>query len=429
MITIDKELISYQSMETGRSMTHHVLIANALGKRILLSHVNLFLSEHGTSSVETSNRYSGVISKFYKYISTQSKYRDLHVGQYHVVADNRDIKRWQIDRQIKRINRQSTKPSSATIYAEAKTLLTFFNWITESGYITNVSVKKKTWRANFKSEHMLNYVMRQSSEKIDGKNITVLDKESRQKKSKSLITNSEIKLLIQSYHDPVYSAMFKLALGTAMRPMDICRFPYLGNGRNRHIMPFSDMRELKTSTVDYTISGSKGNKSRTIKINKADLKALDEYYIKPHYFERVAKYEERYGEKCPPSVLFLTERGIPVTPPRIASRTTDAKKAIQEKNPNFRDSVTFYDARHWWPTMFLIKFFGDRLLTESADALYAAASEALINQMGHEDISTTYKYYVDMARVIMMSNQGYVAEIITEDDESVMDFIERSDSN
>ena len=129
---INKKLVKYQSMETGKSMEHHVLIANVLGKHILLSHVYLFLSEYGSSSVETSARYSGVIAKFYKFLSTQRKYRGLHVGNYHVVADNRDIKRWQVDRQIKRINRQSLKPSSATIYADAKMLLTFFKWIIES---------------------------------------------------------------------------------------------------------------------------------------------------------------------------------------------------------------------------------------------------------------------------------------------------------
>ncbi|WED22683.1 site-specific integrase [Vibrio sp. JC009] len=427
MISIDKKLISYQNLESGRNMQHHVLIANVSDKRILLSHANLFLSENARSSVETSSRYSSIISKFYRYLSTQIKYRDLDVGQYHVVADNRDIKRWQVDRQIERTKRQSIKPSSETIYEEAKTLLVFFSWIKESGYETNVSVIKKTWCPNFKSEHMLNYVTRQSSVKIDGKNITVLDKEGRQKKAKSLITNSEIRLLIQSYRDPVYAAIFKLALGTAMRPMDLCNFPYLGNGRNKHIMPFSEMRQVESATVDYTISGSKGNKSRTIKINKADLKALEEYYIKPYYFSRVAKYEKKYGKECPPSILFLTDRGTPVTPDRIASRTFDAKEAIKVKDPSFRDSVKFYDARHWWPTMFLVKFFGDRLLTESADALYIAAAEALTNQMGHEDIGTTYKYYVDLARVLMMSHKGYVAEIITEDNESVMEFIDRMD--
>ncbi|MEZ8411775.1 hypothetical protein AB6C71_03390 [Vibrio splendidus] len=429
MINIDKKLVCYQSIESGRNIRHHVLIATIAGKSILLSHANLFLSEHAISSVETSNRYASVIARFYKYLSTKTKYCALSVEQYHVVADNRDIKSWQVFRQIQRAKSQSTKPSSKTIYAEAKTLLTFFSWINESGYITNVAVKKKTWLANFKNEHMLNYVMRRASERIDGKNITVLDKESRQSKSKKLITNAEIKLLIQGYHDPVYAAIFKLALGTAMRPMDICRFPYIGHGTNRHIMPFSEMRKIKTATVDYNISASKGNKSRTIKVHKSDLKALEDYYIKPHYYDRVAKYEERYGEKCPPSVLFLTKSGTPVTPLKISSRTYDAKKAIQSKTPSFRDSVTFYDTRHWWPTMFLIKFFGDSLLTESADALYAAAAEVLRNQMGHEDIGTTYKYYIDMSRVLAMSNKGYVAEIITEDDESVIDFIERADKN
>ncbi|MFM2595743.1 hypothetical protein AAFX19_23375 [Vibrio harveyi] len=424
MINIEREIIQYQSIESGRYMQHHILIANTSGKQVLLSLPNLFLSEHAISSIQTSNRYSTIISRFYRYLSTIDKFQGVDVGHYHVIADNQDVKKWQVYRQVERVRKQSDRPTSATIFEDAKVLMVFFKWIKDSGYVTNVSVKT-TWVANFKSDHMLNYVMSKGKQRIDTKNITVLDKESRQRKSRSLISKSEIKLLIESYNDPVYSAMFKLALGTAMRPMELCCFPLYGSGRNKHIMPFSSMAKGSDSTVDYTITSSKGNKSRNIKIHKEDLRALEDHYIRQHYYARAEKYEARYKRKCPPSILFLTERGDPVVPSKISSRTNATKRLIRERDSSFRESVQFYDTRHWWPTMFLIKFFGDRLLTEAADVLYAAAEEALTNQMGHSDVRTTYKFYVDKARVLAMSNNGYTAEIINEDGENVMGFIER----
>ncbi|MGX9219285.1 hypothetical protein ACWV27_12890 [Massilia varians] len=391
----------------------------------LLSHANLFLSAHALASEQTSGRYSNVISMFYRFLSTQPKFANVRVGDYHVVADNRDIKRWQVARQIDRVKQQKTSPSSKTIFEDAQIILFFFNWICDAGYPTSVNVKKKTWYPNFKLSRMLNYVRDVAHVSVDSKNIDVLDRERRQHNVVSLITNSEIKALIESYTDPVYSTIFKLGLGTAMRPMDLCKFPYIGNGMNRHIMPYSSMEKRESRVVNYSVELSKGKKGRIIKINTADLKMLEDDYIRPYYAERAKKYERLFGKKCPPSILFLNKQGLPVTPSKISSRTNDAKKIAMMNCPGFREKVSFYDARHWWPTMFLIQFFKDRLLTDSADALYLAVAEELRNQMGHEDLSTTYKYYVDMGRLVMLAHEGSVHELVTEPAETVQEFVDR----
>lgn len=427
MLAIERRLIKYQSPETNRDCHHHVLIAKVEAKHVLLSQPNLFLNAYALASIETSSRYSSVISSFYRFLSTEPRFAGINVAQYHALADNSCIKRWQVSRQVARVNAQKDSPSSSTIFEDAKILLLFFKWISDSGYVTNVNVRTKTWIGNFKTDRMLNYVRQKANVTIDAKDIVVLDKENRQKKMKSLITAREIRNLIESYIDPVYSAMFKLGLGTAMRPMDLCRFPYIGNGKNRHIMSFSEMTKTESAKVWYQVKESKGNKSRVIVINRADLKALEDNYIRPYYAERAKKYEERFGEACPPSILFLNSRGCPVTPNMVASRTNDAKKIAMRHHVDFRESVCFYDARHWWPTMFLVKFFKEKLLTESADALYLAVAEVLKNQMGHEDLSTTFKSYVDMSRLMVMAHEGLVHEILTEDEQTTEEFIKSID--
>jgi len=425
MLAINRQVLSYTSADVGKLVTHYVLIADVGKMRVLLSHPNLFLYEQTTSSIQTSNRYSNVISKFYRFMSSQKKFENVDVTKYHVIADNRDIRRWQISRQVERVKKQSDKPKSETIFEDAKIVLQFFSWIIDSNYITSVNVKKRTWIANFKNRSLLNYVRKKAKQKIDYKNIEVLDRESRQKEKFTLITNDEIKTLIQSFDDPVYPAMFKLSLGTAMRPMDLCVFPYIGNGKNKHIMSYSEM-SLAKGTVDYFISGSKGNKSRTIKVNVADLKALEEHYIRPFYQERAKKYKVLYGKKCPPSILFLNKFGRPINPSMVSSRAFDAKHKAMDSNPSFREGVTFYDARHWWPTMFMLKFFKDKILTKAADVLYAAVGEVVRNQMGHEEIDTTFRFYIDKARLLALAHEGYVNELVTEPDECVEEFIERT---
>ncbi len=427
MLTIERSYLDYYSHDLGMKARHYVLIADYKTKKMLLSYPNLFLYNHTRASKPTSSRYSNIISMFYRFLSTLNEFKDIDPGYYHALASNKHIKMWQVHRQVERINAQKTYPSSETIFEDAKILLIFFRWIITSGYVTSVNVALKTWVANFRSSHMLNYLNRKAKTTIDSKNIKVLEKERRQKRSVSLITKGEIKSYLQSFHDPVYAAMFKFALGTAMRPMELCKFPYIGNGLNTHILPFSDMN-TQNPTIDYTIIAGKGNKNRAIVINSGDLKELELGYIIPYYKERAKKYKERYGKPCPPSILFLTKSGEPVDAARVANRGSAAKVKAMEMNPDFRESVVFYSSRKWWPTMFLIKFFKEDLLTEKASSLYAAAAEVLVNQMGHEDIDTTYSHYVDDARLVMMAHHGRVNELITAPDESVSEFIDRVDT-
>ena len=422
MLEIDRQLVSYVD-HLGKHASHYVLIAQEAGIHILLSHANIYLSKVTGASVKTSMRYSGSIAMFYRYLSTQEKYAELSVAQYHSLVDNDDIKRWQVARQQARLQSNKATPSSDTIFEEAKIVLSMFHWLNNNGYVTNVNVNLKTWVANFKRDDMLNYLQSKETVKIDASTIRVLDKERRQKQTKSLITNEEIRDLIEAYSDPVYGEMFRLSLGTALRPIELCQFPYYGSGKNAHIMPFSSM-DKGVRTVPYTTVG-KGNKTRTIRINVKDLESLERNYIRPYFRERAEKYEVRFGKKCPLSQLFLTKRGIPVTAENIAVRTHAAKVTAMSINSDFRDSISFYDARHWWPTQFLINFFGEELLTKTTDVLFAACAEVLKNQMGHESLETTYKHYIDLARVVLMAHKGMVNELVVETGESVEEFIGR----
>lgn len=420
MLNISRQFVTYVD-HLGKRVSHYVLIAHEAGKYILLSHANIYLSRVTGASKKTSMRYSSPISMFYRYLSEQEKYRELSVAQYHSIVDNDDIKRWQVSRQQARVQDVKAVASSATIFEDAKIVLWMFHWLNKNGYVTNVNVNLKTWVANFKSDDMLNYLQKKELVKIDSSTIRILDKERRQKQVKSLITNEEICELIEAYSDPVYGEMFRLSLGTALRPSELCRFPYYGNGKNSHIMPFSSI-DKGDRTVPYTVVG-KGNKTRTIRINVKDLESLERNYILPFYRQRAEMYESRFGQKCPLSQLFLTKRGVPVTPENIAVRTHAAKVAAMSRNSGFRASISFYDARHWWPTQFLINFFGSELLTSTSDVLFAACAEVLRNQMGHDSLETTYKHYIDLARVVLMAHKGIVNDLVVESGESVEEFI------
>lgn len=423
MISITKKYIEYLCSDLNKTVAHFILIFNSSKKNTLLSHANLFLYSSTRRSKKTSSRYASIISMFYRYLSTTEEFKDRNPSEYHLFAENKDIRRWITSRETDRVSRSSKSPSTGTIVDDAKLLLGFFKWLGDNGFHTNVKIQMKTWVPPFKSSRYQQYVSYKAREIIDSTSIDVLDKENRQLQVRGLISPQEIEQLTAAYSDPVYPVLFMFALGTAMRPMDLCRYPYFGNGDNAHIMPFSSM-VMEGATVEYTVNNSKGNKTRKIIIHEDALRDIENNYIKPYYTKRAAKYKENYGEKPPLSLLFLTEDGHPVTPDKISQRTNVAKKKALEKNPKLRPNLCFYDARDWWPTQYMIRCFGDDLLRSSEGLYNLAVAQVLQSQMGHSDVRTTFDNYMDMARVILSLHQSRKMEIFKSADFSATNFID-----
>lgn len=423
MISILRRQLTYQDVfSPGRIRAHYVLIAKLNNKMTMLSHANLYLKDVG-SSMATSNKYSNLISMFYRFLSTLDKYLDVSVSSYHSLVDNQDIKSWQVQREIDRVAAQSSRPSTETIVDDGKIIYKFFEWLGKKGYPSCVNFEYTTWQPNFKDEQLLAHIKKKALSSLDGRGVRALDKEVSQNRSYSLPTNHEIKSLILGYEDPVYAAMFKFSLGTAMRPMDLCKFPYIGNGENSHILPFENMR-CEGATVNYQVTKSKGGKSREVVINLLDLKALDDHYIKKYYAPRAELYAKRYGEPCPPSILFLSSRGVPVTPKMISRRTVDARERARRLDPSIRKSIRFYDARHWWPTIFLIRRFKTALLGQMSEVRDAAAMQVIKNQMGHAHLITTYNHYLDLARVLLLAHEGFVHELVTNPSKTIEQYLD-----
>jgi len=413
MLNIKIRRMTYVSSILSTEVTHYVLVAHVKSKIILVSMVNYYLHSVTRSSEQTSKRYATVIAAFYRFLSTQNKFRSTDPGNYHTTVSNIDIKKWQIARKIKRVGTNSLKPHSATILEDATIVYTYFAWLIKHDFSTLVNVSYKNWIANFKSESLLNYVKKRAKVVLDVDPIRVLDRQSRQKRHKSLITDDEIKLLITSYPDTVYATLFCFELATALRPMELCEFPYVGKGPNRHIMPYDSMAK-EQKKFEYTLVG-KGSKPRTIHIPAYALSDIYKNYTEKEYPARKRKFKEKYGRPCSPDVLFLTKAGVPVTEKMISDATTYAVELAHKQDQSFRTTNNFYQARHWWPTMMMIQHRGKDLLNPISDVLDAAFAQVLVNQMGHGDIRTTYKHYLDFARVLVITQQGRLNDIITEE--------------
>ncbi|MNO20134.1 hypothetical protein D3C76_98800 [compost metagenome] len=415
--------LCYYDINYDINVEHYIILTTYKKKNHLLSIPNLYLHQKTRSSFQTSKRYATLISKFYRFLSLLPRFKNIDPGDYHAHASNRDIRHWQVFRQEQRLIKHRVRPSSATIFSDACVVLYFFKWLHENNIPSGVDIRLKTWVANFKDRRLLSYIQKKARLALNTDGIRVLDRESRQKRPKTLISNHDIKVLLDSYPDPVYKCLFRFALATAMRPMELVKFPYMGNGKNRHILPYSEM-DQKPTQFNYTLVG-KGSKTREIIIPSYALDMLDTEYIQVEYLKRSKLYQEKHGKKCPLSILFLTNEGEPVSAKMIAEATNYAKRLAAAKDPNFKASNIFYHTRKWWPTLMMIQHHnGEGILEKNAEVLDLALSEVITNQLGHEDILTTWNHYLVLGRRLVLATKGITHETIHEDVINVYDAIE-----
>lgn len=422
MLNFEFYPISYHSTTLEIDVTHHIIMADYQKKHRLLSIPNLYLYEKTRSSSQTSKRYATLIAKFYKYLSKRTEFKSINPGDYHIHVTNTNLRQWQVYRQTLRVAKNSIHPSSETIFNDACVVLYFFKWLHLNNIPTGVKIYLRTWVANFRDQRLLSYIQKKAKIIAETSSIRVLDKQKRQKRARQLISNRDIQTLLSSYPDKVYKTLFLFALATAMRPMELVQFPYIGKGKNKHILPYSEMNE-ETKTFKYEVLG-KGNKLRDIVIPSYALNMINDDYTKTEYPIRAKLYKEKYGQNCPLSTLFLTSEGDPVSAAMISNATNYAKRVAIAKDPDFLPSNMFYHTRKWWPTLMMIQHHGgDEILEKNAEVMDLAITEVILSQLGHESLTTTYQHYLVLGRFLVMAKKGITHEHIHEKTINVYDAI------
>lgn len=406
---IERAIVSYTFEE--RDLAHHILIFSHNGAEVLLSAINLYLKERAYKSIKTSERYSSAIKRFLEFIIS----RDSNItSTFWRNVRNSDIREWQGSIVKKRDSEGRQKPNDDTIFQEACIVCDFYSWAQKNNFPTLTSITSLSWKYNYRDESkLLRNINVFSGNSPDYSNIDIGIKRgsksrcSRKRKQVTIMSTEDIRRLMKAYSDPVYPAMFILALATGMREQGVCSFPYIGIGINDHIRNYPEIlnkvsqtsRNQETpKTFPFTVM-EKGSKTRTLQVNMSAWKVICASYL-PLYYERRKLFERKNLGKKPDHVFFLNKLGVPVTPKMIADRTYDAKKKLNDKN--FRWS--FHNTRDWYATSFIIK----HLTTDQINSSHydAAIEDALRRQLGHSDIRTTYMHYVRVASLLLATRSG-----------------------
>lgn len=382
---------------------------------ILISAVNIYLKLHASKSIQTSERYSSAIKRFFDYLIRQ-QHKSTIDHNFWRKAEIQDIRKWQGELVSARDAKHLKKPSDKTIFDLAKIVHQFYCWASKSGFPVIINHSSKEWIFSYKNESKLI----QSKSMISGSapdhaNIDLGGKTTKQQatnKKMIIMSDEDIGALINKYKDPVYPLLLLLALSTGMREQGCISIPYIGVGVNGHIRPYPDIKnELKNpdvvKTFSYTVM-EKGSKERTLQVNMAAWELICSIYL-PLYYQRRKLFIKKFPNTNCNAHFFLKKNGEPVTEKNIADQTYLAKQGLA----NF--PWTFHSARDWYATNFIIR----HLNRSKIDNLHydAAVEEQLRLQLGHNDIKTTYMHYIRQASLILAIQNGELDYTLGKDED------------
>jgi hypothetical protein len=404
---VERQRISYTYRNIDK--THFILVLKHRKNQYLLSEINLYLKDRTTSSSATSDKYSRTLLSFIRFLIKRCKKQKLNYDIWRK-ATNEDLLDWQGYQVKKRDQIHATKPSDATIYDNAKLVHLFYIWASKREYpvaINNNDSWKYDYRANSKFIGSIDMISVNHSEATNSK------AEFRQKepnKKLFIMSNDDIKKLMQGYKDPVYAAALMLSLATGMREEGVCSMPYIGKGKNSHICPYpeilSNLSNENNKTFDFTVT-EKGVSTRTLQVNLAAWKSICLMYL-PLYFERLKLYKKKHRSINHNNVFFLKKNGEPITPKNIADQTYLVKKTLKAF------PWTFHSARAWYATKFIIRHQSKE---EILGVYYnSAVEDQLKKQMGHKDYKTTYTHYMKQASLILHLKENKMDFSFEEDD-------------
>lgn len=338
------------------------------------------LAQKRSRSIETLKQYTTVLARFLQWRDDKGfKARDWQLTDEDVInayigylIKNRDIK---------------GRPSNKTIEDYIATLGYFFKWATEKGYkhywkmdLEKVTVQIKGSSRMVKTETQVEKRMHIGN----GPTMHVDDERDK------FIHRENIPIIVELFDDVVYAFIVLVLWKTALRPKELFQLPYKGTGLNAGLKRYRDeeLSELKEILFRFESKG----KDRGIKFPPDVWTVICRKWM-PERVKRAAIYHERNNGKMPPNdALFLTENGRVVTQKMLRDKFN--KVAKDPRCPEKKITPKMF--RHAFATYFILDRIKQYNLLGKAYVYNAVIDAELREWMGHEDIDTTYKYYVHL---------------------------------
>lgn len=223
-----------------------------------------------------------------------------------------------------------------------------------------------------------------------------------EKEVEKFVTVRNHKIALSLMDDCVYQIIATIIWTIGLRPRDLFQLPYRGKDQNRNLIPY-DADDLPSDLDHQEITfwfRSKG-KHRSIEFPGLLWRVICERYI-PLRRVRAELYFKKHRISPSNDTLFLTGDGEIVDNNKL--RYAFAKAVTKSRSlpsdalgDKFTGSkYTPRMLRHSCATYFIYEHLKQQNLLGKPYRYDPSVDEKLRRMLGHEDIETTYKYYVHL---------------------------------
>lgn len=420
-------VIDIDTTYDGVAYQHQVVIHK--GTVTLLDYPSVWLSHF--SNHNTSKKYAKTICKFCNYLVNERLYQDEKAIKFWENATIRDIRAWKSSRMRKNFTNHTIKPSLKTIDDDALVVAKFLSWVKQIcaldiPFETRTSISKRDLRvgqmhqiSNSSARFSLAVSIAPDSDDYPLAGLAC----NTQSPKKWYLNDREIKVLIGAFSDEVYKYICLAGVMTGLRAFEVLRIPFYKIQSDNSIFssdPVMLKKMLSTGQSDLHLQVlGKRNKLRQVRFSVYMWYQVMARW-QPLFQKRKKIYIKKYGEDLSSNILWLDRSGEPIYTPisnhkiadKALSKLQSAFYYVSSKNrkkplfeANLRN-VTYYNLRHTFATKYVINIMEARRERDINTYIEDHSLRYdLAQQMGHSEIDTTFRYYVDNAIAVIKSRE------------------------
>jgi len=368
------------------------------------------VAKRRSKSKETLKQYTSTLARWLRFLD------DFGYGAENWQNVDRDVIDHFLDEIIKRRD-ELGRPSDETIEGYMARITDFYRAATKAGYshywdMDNEAFSRVIKEKTITTQEVVVKGIKREIKMSRGKSSRFADEMSKFVHQQHLIRAMGL------FDDYVYVVIAYVIRNTALRPKELFQLPYRGTGLNLGLQPYrlvteeqvcdegcNTIEKLVTDDVNATpVEGdipfdfeSKG-KRRKINFPLHVWKFICKYWM-PERVKRAKLYAENneLGNGRSPSnnCLFLSKEGRPVTYGMLIDHFNKVAK-----HPDYiKRPFTPKMLRHSWATYYVYH----ALKAENSlhnDYVYNVAHDDYLRKfMGHEDLDTTYRFYVHIVHI------------------------------
>ncbi|MBT0651549.1 tyrosine-type recombinase/integrase [Geomobilimonas luticola] len=357
---------------------------------------------HGKTSPETIKTYSWILERFLRWLDVAKDVSGKTIGAKNWRLVDEDIMYEYANYLVQPPNNKN-RLKQRTLKYYIYCLQDFYDWARKQGYehYWDFDVKSVTFK-------LPNVGMWGTSVKRDkiAMNIGPEAMTAIENKRDAVVTREQLTEAIPLLGDFVYVIIAVIIASTGLRPKDLLQLPYRGkiDEPNRGLHPYETKGAVIPPTINYEFE-SKG-KVRSIRFPGSLWELICCCWM-PERIRRARLFYKKHGKNPSNQYLFLSQKGYIVTYDMIQSHFSKVGKCEHYSGHRFTARML----RHHFATYFIY----DRLQKSGMlgnNAYQPHIDEELRQMMGHADVGTTYKFYVDLIQVLDF--EGSVIKVLDE---------------